>query len=146
MKQKSLTLLVFSLLTSLPLSAMNYAHVTLTELQPTPQNALWSRTTQVTPAYPIEMAMQGIAGCAVFNLSIDSEGKTQSIDVVTTVPAKGIAKAAKKELKKWQWHNTTGKPNAPEQKTLRLDYCMGGNSEAEAAARCELQAKVECSE
>jgi periplasmic protein TonB len=144
MKQKHVIVMMFSLLTSVPVSAMNYAHVTLTELQPSSQDALWSRTTQVTPAYPVEMAMQGIAGCGVFKISLDQEGKTESIDLLASVPKAAAFKAAKKELKKWQWHNTTGKPNAAEQKILRLDYCIGGSSEAEAAARCELQAKAEC--
>jgi hypothetical protein len=146
MQQKSLIMFIFSMLASLSASATHYAHVTLTELQPTPQDAVWSRTKQVTPAYPVEMAMNGIAGCVVFNVNVDKNGDTESIDLVTAVPTKGIAKAVKKDLEKWQWHNITGKPNAAEQKLLRLDYCMGGNTEAEAAARCELQAKMECSE
>ncbi len=145
MKQKFLIFIMFSMLTSVPVRAMNYAHVTLTELQPTPQQALWSRTKQVTPAYPVEMAMKGIVGCGVFKISIDKDGKTESIDLVTSVPAAAAFKSAKKELKQWKWHNTTGKPDAAEQKILRLYYCMGGKSEAEAVARCELQAKAECS-
>lgn len=145
MQPKSLIILMFSMLASVPASAMNYGHVTLTELQPTPQDALWSRTKQVPPAYPVEMAMKGIAGCGVFKISIDKDGKTESIDLLASVPAATAFKAAKKELKKWKWHNTTGKPDAAEQKILRLDYCMGGSTEAEAAARCELQAKAECS-
>lgn len=146
MKQKSLIMLMFSVLASAPVSAMNYGHVNLTELQPASQDALWSRTKQFPPAYPVEMAMKGIAGCGVFKISINKEGKTESIDLLASVPAAAAFKSAKKELKKWKWHNTTDKPDAPEQKILRLDYCMGGSSEAEAAARCELQAKTRCGE
>lgn len=146
MKQKSLIVIVFSMLTSLQVSAMNYGHVTLTELQPMPQDALWSRTKQFPPAYPVEMAKKSIVGCGVFKISIDKDGETESIDLLASVPAAAAFKSAKKELKKWKWHNTTGKPDAAEQKIIRLDYCMGGSTEAEAAARCELQAKAECSE
>ncbi|MDF3127265.1 energy transducer TonB [Rheinheimera sp. 1928-s] len=144
MKQKSLIVFVFSMLTSIPVSAMNYGYVHLTELQPTPQDALWSRIKQVPPAYPVEMAMKGAVGCGVFKISLDKDGKAESIDLLTSVPAAAEFKSAKKELKKWKWHNTTGKPDAPEQKILRLDYCMGGSTEAEAIQRCELQAKAEC--
>lgn len=145
MKQKSLIVIMFSLLISVPVSAMNYGLVNLTELQPTQQDALWSRTKQVPPAYPVEMAMKGIVGCGVFKIKIDKDGKTESIDLLASVPKAAAFKSAKQELKKWKWHNTTGKPDAAEQKILRLDYCMGGTTEAEAAARCELQAKSECS-
>lgn len=144
MNRRPLIVIMFSVLTSVPVSAMNYSHVNLTELQPTSQEALWSRIKQVPPAYPVEMARKGVAGCGVFKISIDEDGQTESIDLLASVPASAEFKSAKKELKKWKWHNTTGKPNAAEQKTLRLDYCMGGSSEAEAIQRCELQAKTEC--
>jgi periplasmic protein TonB len=102
MKPKSLIVIVFSMLTSVPVSATNYAHV--------------------TPAYPVEMTMKGIAGCGVFKISLDQDGNTKSIDLRASVPKAAAFKAAKKELNKWQWHNTTDKPDAAEQKILRLDY------------------------
>lgn len=105
MKQKPLIVMMLSILTSLPVSAMNYAHVTLTELQPSRQDALWSRTKQVTPAYPVEMAMKGIAGCGVFKISLDQEGKTESIDLLASVP-----KAAEKmAMAQYHWQAGRGR-------------------------------------
>lgn len=123
-----------------------YADVQLTQLQPAAQDTIWSRTKDVTPLYPVEMARHGIAGCAVFKLDIDEQGEAQQIELVTTVPAKGIAKHAKKVLKSWKWHNTTGKASVAEQKLIRLDFCMGGSSLDEAQERCKQQAKLQCSE
>lgn len=138
--------LALCLISSSVLAQVNYADVMLTQLQPTLQDTVWSRTTEVSPRYPVEMARSGIAGCAVFKVDIDAEGKTQNVELVSSVPAKGLNKPTKKVIKSLKWHNTSGKANVAEQKLLRLDFCMGGKSVEEAKARCEVQAKLQCSE
>lgn len=139
------SLVAFCFISGSAMAHINYGDVLLTQLQPTSQDSVWSRTKEVTPHYPVEMASNGITGCAVFKVDIDKEGKTQDIELVSSVPAKGIKKPATKVIKSWKWHNTTGKADIAEQKLLRLDFCLGGNSVEEAQAQCELQAKIQCS-
>jgi len=124
--------------------ANNYADVKLTHLDPEKSAATWIRTKQVTPRYPMDLAMKGIAGCGVFKLTVDEDGKSQDIELVSSIPKKVIFKPAKKVIKKWRWENVSGQPNQAEEKVIRLDFCMGGSSEEEARARCAEQAKLQC--
>lgn len=124
--------------------ANTYADVQLSLLQPATADAIWSREKQVTPMYPIELAQQGIAGCGVFNVTINEHGKTTDVSLVNSVPAKVIARPAIKVIKKWQWVNNSSVANAPEQKLIRLDFCIGGSTTEEAEARCKVQAALPC--
>lgn len=89
--------------------------------------------------------MKGIAGCGVFKVTVDENGKTDNVELVSSIPKKVIYKPAKKVIKSWEWKNISGKPNLAEEKLIRLDFCMGGKTEAEAKSRCIEQAKLECS-
>lgn len=89
--------------------------------------------------------MKGIAGCGVFKVNVDENGKTGAVELVSSVPKKVIYKPAKKVIESWQWKNFSGEPNAAEETLIRLDFCLGGKTEAEARARCAKQAKLECS-
>lgn len=121
-----------------------HADVQLSLLQPATSDAIWSREKQVTPMYPIELARQGIAGCGVFNVTINENGKTTDVSLVNSVPAKVIARPAIKVIRKWQWVNNSSVTNAPEQKLIRLDFCIGGSTAEEAEARCKVQAALPC--
>ncbi|WP_127022902.1 energy transducer TonB [Rheinheimera mangrovi] len=123
-----------------------YGDVLLTEIQPKAGETLWSQTNKFTPLYPVELASNGIAGCAVFNVDIDENGKTRRMELVSSVPAKVVVKPAKKMIKSLKWHNTTTKADAAEQKLLRLDFCLGGKDVNEAAARCKYQSSLQCGE
>ncbi len=123
---------------------MNYGDVQITHLEPIKANALWVREKQVTPMYPFEMAKKGIAGCGIYKVTVNQNGETEKVQQVTSLPARGLAKPAKKLIKKWQWKNVSGKPAANEEKLVRLDFCLGGNTVEEAQARCEQQAKFDC--
>ena len=126
-------------------SANNFADVKLTHIKPEKSEAQWIRAKQFSPMYPMELAMKGIAGCGIFKLTVDENGKTDNVELVSSIPRKVIYKPAKKVIKKWKWQNISGQPNATEEKLIRLDFCMGGETEAEAKARCAEQAKLECS-
>lgn len=93
----------------------------------------------------MDLAMKGIAGCGVFKVTVDKNGKTDNIELVSSIPKKVIYKPARKVIKTWEWQNTSGQPNATEEKLIRVDFCMGGKTEAEEKARCAEQAKLECS-
>ena len=75
---------------------------------------------------------------------MDENGKTDSVELISSIPKKVINKPAKKVIKKWKWQNISGQPNATEEKLIRLDFCMGGKTEAEAKVRCAEQANLEC--
>ena len=96
--------------------ANNYADVKLTHLDPEKSAATWVRTKQVTPRYPMDLAMKGIAGCGVFKLTVDEDGNSQDIELVSSIPKKVIFKPAKKVIKKWRWENVSGQPNQAEEK------------------------------
>lgn len=124
--------------------AMNYGVVHMTNMQPDAEDSIWSRAKPVPPRYPLELAQKGIIGCGVFNISVDKNGKTSDVTLVSSVPEKIIAKPATNVIRKWKWVNNSGKANAPEQKLIRLDFCMGGSTQEEADARCQLQATAAC--
>ena len=123
----------------------NHADVKLTHIAPQKSDAQWIRTKQFTPRYPIQLAMKGIAGCGVFKVTVDANGKTRDVELVSSIPKKVIYKPARKLIKSWEWKNVSDEPNLTEEKLIRLDFCMGGKTEAEAKARCDEQAKLECS-
>ncbi|MFT4655451.1 MAG: protein TonB [Patiriisocius sp.] len=126
-------------------SANNFADVKLTHIKPEKFDAQWIRTEQFTPMYPMDLAMKGITGCGIFKVTVDENGKTDNVELISSIPKKVIYKPAKKVIKKWKWQNISGHPNATEEKLIRLDFCMGGKTETESKAICAEQAKLECS-
>lgn len=125
-------------------ASANYADVKLTHIKPNKSEAQWIREKQVTPMYPVELAMKGVTGCGVFRVTVNESGNNDNIELVSSIPKKGIYKPAKKVIKKWKWKNASGQPNTIEQKLIRLDFCMGGKTQADSKARCEEQAKMQC--
>ncbi|GHE89070.1 energy transducer TonB [Thalassotalea profundi] len=125
-------------------ASANYAEVKLTHITPEKSDAQWLRTKQFTPKYPMELAIKGIAGCGVFKVIVDENGHTDNVELISSVPKRVIYKPARKVIKQWQWKNVSSQPNAIEEKLIRLDFCMGGATQAEAKAKCEEQAKLAC--
>jgi len=127
-----------------------YADVVFTHLTPDTKASPWLRANPQTPKYPLELAQHGIRGCGVFKVSVDAQGKTDSVELVSAVPQKGLHRPAIKLLKSWKWQpNPDLSPavdaSASQQPLLvRLDFCMGGQTLEEAAARCQVQAQYAC--
>ncbi|MFT4937374.1 MAG: protein TonB [Paraglaciecola sp.] len=126
-------------------SANNFADVKLTHIKPKKSDAKWISVKQVTPMYPIEFAMKGVMGFGVFKVTVDENGETGEVELISSLPKKLVYKPAKKVIKKWKWQNVSGQPDAIEEKIVRLDFCMGGKTAAQAKARYEEQAKFQCS-
>ncbi|MEM5496300.1 energy transducer TonB [Paraglaciecola mesophila] len=139
-------LLILPITIAANVSANNFADVKLTHIKPGKSDAQWIRTKQFSPMYPMDLAMKGIAGCGIFKVTVNENGKTDNVELISSIPKKVIYKPAKKVIKKWKWQNISGHPNATEEKLIRLDFCMGGKTEAEAKVRCAEQAKLKCSE
>lgn len=132
-------------------AATIHADVLFSHLTPDASTAPWQRVNQHTPKYPLELAQNGIRGCGVFKVSIDVDGKTNSVELVSAVPKKGLHRPAMKLLKGWKWQKNPGVAGSDVAKTaqdqpmlVRLDFCMGGNSIEEAAANCRVQAQYAC--
>lgn len=142
---KKLGLAGIFLFASFTASASGYGTVHLSHLEPTKDAAVWLRALQAVPAYPRELAQQGIVGCGVFKVVVDEAGKTDSIEMVSSVPARGIERPVKKVIDGWEWQNVSGGENVAEEKLIRLDFCMGGSSPEEAEQLCVAQSQYACS-
>ena len=108
------TILAIALATAVFQAGANtHADVQLSLLQPATADAIWSREKQVTPMYPIELAQQGIAGCGVFNVTINEHGKTTDVSLVNSVPGKVIARPAIKPTPIFKDNMLTQMANMP---------------------------------
>ena len=142
---KKIGLAVVLALTSFGVHASGYGHVHLSHLEPSKDESIWLRTVQATPMYPRQLAERGIIGCGVFRVAVDENGKTDSVDLVSSVPARGIERPVASVIRSWEWENVSGAANQAEEKLIRLDFCMGGGSQAEVEHLCEAQSQYACS-
>ncbi|WP_348730248.1 TonB family protein [Rheinheimera texasensis] len=137
--------LVLSPVSFLANSTNIYADIQVTDVAPT-QGFIWQRKNKNTMVYPIEFASSRTQGCAVLSFDISAGGKTENVEILHSVPNRQIGIYSRKMLKKWQWV-----PAAPagtlaaEKRTLRLDFCMGGESTAQAEQACKRRAQLACS-
>ena len=90
-----------------------------------------------TPRYPIELARNGIAGCAVVGFDISPEGKPKNIEVIARQPqrhARELRKATREYIRNWQLPSRESSEDLP--MALRFDYCIGGKNDEQAQALC----------
>ncbi len=121
-----------------------YADVQVTDLVPT-NNFVWERKNKKTPKYPIEFASAGIRGCAVLSFEISEAGRPENIEVTHSAPNRHLGQYSRKMLKKWQWVPASpAAKSVPEKRTMRLDFCMGGESTEQAEKACKQQAQLGC--
>ncbi len=147
MKTLTLIPLVFAIasVSALAKNKTFYADVQVTDVAPT-SGFIWERANQNTPKYPIELARSGIMGCAVLSFDISDSGKTENVEVINSLPKKHLGKYSRKMLKKWKWvPASTIAETTTEKRTLRLDFCMGGESTEQAQRACKQQTKLACS-
>lgn len=136
---------LITLLTMFPASAATqYADVLVTPKNNNP--TVWQRAVEHTPKYPLALAKDGKRGCAVMRFSVSEQGEATDIDVIESVPDKALGREAVKLIRSWDWSLAENKTPKTEEQTLRLDFCMGGNSVAEAHQRCMKQAEYRCSQ
>ncbi|WP_337881261.1 energy transducer TonB [Rheinheimera sp.] len=105
---------------------------------------LWSRADVSPPKYPVEMAKNGWVGCGVFKVSIDAEGKTGDVNVLSAIPVNHQIRPAVKVIKGWRWTAADGQTAQPAQQLVRLDFCMANAAPEQVQAACEVQAKYPC--
>lgn len=126
-------------------NAANFADVKLTHIQPAESQGRWNKVSQFTPRYPESLAVKGVVGCGVFKVSINEDGETHDVELVSSVPRRVIAKPATRMIKNWKWEKTPGQAQGSEERLIRLDFCMGGNTQEQAKQRCEAQSRLQCS-
>ena len=125
-------------------SKIMYGDIQVTNIAPT-VDFVWQRANQNTPRYPVELARSGLRGCAVLSFNITDSGKAEDIEIVHSLPKSNLGRSSKKMLRKWKWVPVLSESNATaEKRTLRLDFCMGGESIEQAQEMCKQQAKLAC--
>lgn len=143
MLRKSAAML--TLFTLFPVTAATqYADVLVTPIDNA--SAVWQRASDNTPKYPVALAREGKRGCAVMRFVVSEEGEATDISVFESVPDVDMGREALKLIRHWEWVTKGNKTATAEDKTLRLDFCMGGSSVAEAHQRCIRQAEYRCSQ
>lgn len=121
-----------------------YGDIRLTEVKPTNAQVYWKPDAEHKSRYPVPLARKGIAGCAIFKVNLDAQGNTESVVLLHGIPATSLSRPGKKILKKWPWSMTSDTAPQAEEKIVRLDFCLGGQSVEEAQARCKVQASLNC--
>lgn len=145
-------ILLFSPASFLANSTNIYADIQVTDIAPT-KDFIWQRKNPQTPLYPIDFASSGTQGCAVLSFDISPAGKTENVEILHSVPHRRVGIYSRKMLKKWQWVPVApaGSLAAPavqpaeEKRTLRLDFCMGGESTEQAEQACKQRVQLACS-
>lgn len=108
-------------------------------------NFIWKRANKNAPIYPIELASSGMRGCAVLSFNISEAGKTDSVEIINSVPKKQIGKYSRKMLRKWKWvPASSAMEPAAEKRILRLDFCLGGDSTEQSQIACKQQTQLAC--
>ncbi len=121
-----------------------YGDVQVTDIEPE-NNFIWKRANKNTPKYPIELARSGIRGCAILSFNISDSGKTENVEIINSLPSKHLGKYSRKMLKKWKWVPVlAGTEISPEKRTLRLDFCIGGESTEQSQKACKQQTQLAC--
>lgn len=144
-KFAKITALALMSISTSSLAKTIYADVQVTDIIPT-SHTIWQRENQNTPKYPVKLARSGIRGCAILAFNISATGKTENIEVINSLPKKSIGKSARKMLKKWQWVLVSSQQKTRQEKrTIRLDFCLGGESIEQSQQYCIQQAKLACS-
>ncbi|MDQ9090214.1 energy transducer TonB [Pseudoalteromonas haloplanktis] len=144
-KKYSLGGLALLLVSTLTVAKTIYADVQVTPLKPLKNHTVWVRANQNTPKYPIALAKSGVRGCVVYSFDVDQHGDMNNIELMAAVPSRGLAKETKKLLKSWHWQVAEGQQAALEHKVIRLDFCIGGDSEEQAQQQCIAQSQLACS-
>ena len=139
-----LTSLVFLTVSTSSIAKNIYGDVQVTDIEPA-NNFIWERANQKTPKYPIELAHSGIRGCAVLSFNISASGKTENVEIINSLPTKHLGKYSRKMLKTWKWVPVvTSTDTSREKRTLRLDFCMAGESTEQSQKACIQQTKLTC--
>ncbi|MDO6426975.1 energy transducer TonB [Thalassotalea sp. 1_MG-2023] len=144
MKMLTLIAITLALFSTNSIAKKFYADVQLTHISP-PSNAIWQRENKNTPRYPIALARSGLKGCSVLSFTISEKGEAENIEVISSVPNKHIGRHSRKLINNWKWLPTpeTTKP-ASEERVLRLDFCMGGESIEQSQSACKQQTRLVC--
>ncbi len=109
------------------------------------EGALWKFAENSKPVFPEDLAVGKFIGCAVISFVVSDSGRTKKTEVVNTVPAGRAARSVRKVMRKVRWQPVVeGSSPGEEQRLMRLDFCMSGDSNEAAEELCEDLAKMAC--
>lgn len=112
---------------------------------PQAEQPLWQMSSEYEPGYPRRLAMDGVTGCAVYDLEIDENGQIENKSRVAISRGRHLARETERLIDSWDWQAAdTDTPQAGEVQ-VRVDYCMARGPQDEVAAQCQQQAEQSCS-
>lgn len=142
MRTLLLTLLTLSALPVMAKKVIN-ADVLVTDIEPL-ENSQWQRQHQHSPKYPVAMAKAAVQGCAVVSFNINQAGKPEDVEIVTAVPAGAINRSTARLVKDLRYVATSDNAQ-PQQRTIRIDYCIeDGGSELSVEQLCQQRLQFAC--
>ena len=142
MRTLLLTLLTLS---ALPVMAKKVIHadVLVTDIAPL-ENSHWQRQHQHSPKYPLAMAKAAVQGCAVVTFTIDKAGKPEDIEVVSAISAAAVSRSTARLVKDLRYVATSDNAQ-PQQRTIRIDYCIeDGGSQQSVEQQCQQRLQFAC--
>lgn len=142
MKSLVLGALALSMISTFSLAKNIYADIQVSNLESS-NDFIWERKNKNAPRYPIELARSGLRGCAILSFDIFESGSTENVEVISSVPKGHLGKHARKMLKKWKWIPVSAITES-EKRTIRLDFCIGGESTEQSQEACIAQTKLYC--
>ena len=112
----------------------------------TPKDAAfsWERTSKLSPLYPLKLAKNGITGCGIFKISVNEKGKASVDETLSYLPKAVIKREGIKLIKSFDWKQVNDKE--VNTATVRIDFCLGGESIDMAQQLCTEQSKLKCTE
>ncbi|MDP4529068.1 energy transducer TonB [Alkalimonas delamerensis] len=99
----------------------------------------WQVSRTAVPEYPRQAAQRELNGCVRFQLTIDSHGRPQQIELIESFPAGVFDQSARRALAKFQWQPGEKNPEAqPARIPFQLDFTLegGGSNYDEAGTFC----------
>lgn len=103
---------------------LDYIDLT-SETGKTQLNNYWEVAKTVQPQYPTSAARDGISGCVVLTVGINSEGKLQGYKISSSYPKGMFDKSAAAAIAKWRWKVSEANPERkPILTSYQLDFTL----------------------
>lgn len=112
---------------------------------PQAEQPIWKRSTQYEAGYPRRLAMNGVTGCAVYDLEFNEGGEIENKSRVAASSGRHLTRETEQLIDSWDWR--AADPEAPQagEVQVRVDYCMARGTQEEVIAQCERQVQQSCS-
>ena len=141
-----LTVTISIFVFALPLAVQAQAgHGSVQVTYPEAEQPLWQRDSSYAAAYPRQLAMNGVTGCAVYNLEFNETGEIQNKSRVAVSRGRNLARETERLIDTWDWQPADPQAAQAGEVQVRVDYCMASGTEDEVIAQCQQQTEQTCS-